>query len=71
MTTVRYSVANMSCEHCVRAIENEVSDAPGVQHVKANSSTKSVEITFEPPATEDRLKELLAEINYPVVGLAG
>ena len=71
MTIVKYSVANMSCEHCVRAIQNELSDVPGVQFVKADSSTKSVEVTFEPPATEERLTQLLAEINYPVVGREG
>jgi len=45
----------------------EVGDVEGVETVKADSETKSVEIVFDTPATEDGIKSLLAEINYPVV----
>ncbi|HQE99774.1 MAG TPA: cation transporter, partial [Anaerolineae bacterium] len=38
----------------------------GVRAVKADLGTKSVEITFDAPATEEAIKALLAEINYPV-----
>jgi copper chaperone CopZ len=37
----------------------------GVFSVKADADTKLVEILFEPPATEEQIKQLLAEINYP------
>ena len=48
------------------AIENEVSDLQGVQTVKAEIESKKVVITFETPADEQKIKDLLAEINYPV-----
>jgi copper chaperone len=70
MSTVKYSVPNISCGHCVHTIQTEVSDVEGVQAVKADQETRVVEITFDAPATEDGLKALLAEINYPVAGLA-
>ena len=38
----------------------------GVQSVKADQASKMVEIVFDAPADEDKLKALLAEINYPV-----
>ena len=70
MTTVKYSVPNISCGHCVHTIQMEVADLEGVQSVKADQDAQVVEITFGDPATEDNIKSLLAEINYPVAGLA-
>ena len=69
MTTVTYSVPAISCGHCTRTIETEVSDLQGVQSVKAEIETKKVVITFDAPASEDTIKALLAEINYPAEGL--
>ena len=66
MTTVTYSVPNISCAHCVHTIQTEVADITGVQSVKANENTKIVEIAFDAPATEETIKSLLAEIEYPV-----
>lgn len=66
MTTVKYSVPNISCGHCVHTIQTEVSDLAGVISVKADAGSKLVEIVFEAPATEAQIKQLLAEINYPV-----
>ncbi len=70
MTTIKLSVPNISCGHCVKTIQNEVSELDGVASVKADAATKAVEIVFDAPATEDKIKALLAEINYPAVGLA-
>jgi copper chaperone CopZ len=68
MTTVTYSVPNISCEHCVHTIQTEVSDLAGVKSVKAVATTKKVEIVFDAPASEDKIKSLMKEINYPVAG---
>lgn len=69
MTTVTYSVPAISCGHCTHTIETEVGELPGVQSVKAEIDTKKVAITFDAPASEETIKALLAEINYPVEGL--
>jgi copper chaperone len=66
MTTVTYSVPNISCGHCVHTIQTELADVAGVQTVKASQDTRKVEIVFEAPASEEKIKALLAEINYPV-----
>ena len=67
MTTVKYSVPNISCGHCVNTIQNEVADLAGVEQVLASPATKDVSITFDTPATEEQIIELLEEINYPAV----
>ena len=69
MTTVTYTVPAISCGHCTHTIESEVGELKGVQSVKAAIDTKKVEITFDAPASEDVIKALLAEINYPAEGL--
>jgi copper chaperone len=66
MTTVTYSVPNISCAHCVHTIQTEVSDLAGIKSVKADAETKKVEVDFEAPANEESIKTLLKEINYPV-----
>ena len=69
MTTVTYNVPAMHCSHCTHTIEMEVGELQGVQDVKADLNTKKVEITFETPASEEKIKALLTEIDYPVEGL--
>ena len=66
MTTVKYSVPAIMCAHCVHTIQTEVADVQGVSSVKADPASKIVEISFDAPATEEKIKSLLAEINYPV-----
>ncbi len=66
MTTVTYTIPNISCHHCVHTIKSEVGELPGVKAVEADENTKSATITFEPPASEEAIKSLLAEIEYPV-----
>jgi copper chaperone CopZ len=45
----------------------EIGDLPGVEAVEASAETRKVTITFGDPATETKIKSLLAEINYPAV----
>lgn len=66
MTTVTYSIPNISCNHCVHTIKSEVSELTGVTSVDATVDPKEAIITFDTPATEEQIKALLAEINYPV-----
>jgi copper chaperone len=66
MKTVTYSVPNISCMHCVHTIQTELAEVQSVQSVKADQASKMVEITFDAPADEARIKARLAEIEYPV-----
>jgi copper chaperone CopZ len=65
MITVTYSIPNISCMHCVHTIKTEVGELEGVREVVADAAGKQATITFEAPATEEQIKALLAEINYP------
>jgi copper chaperone CopZ len=66
MTTKTFKVPNISCGHCVMAIQNEVGDLEGVKNVVAVQDTKMVTVEWdEPPQSWDGIKALLEEINYP------
>jgi copper chaperone CopZ len=47
----------------------EVGELQGVQSVKADQASKKVVINFDVPASEEKIKALLVEINYPAEGL--
>jgi copper chaperone CopZ len=66
MKTVTYSIPAINCMHCTHTIENEIGEMQGVRSVKADVATKKVAITFDAPADERKIRELLAEIEYPV-----
>lgn len=66
MTTLTYSVPAIHCMHCTHTIEMEVGELDGVRSVKAELDTKNVTISFDEPANEEKIKALLAEIEYPV-----
>jgi copper chaperone CopZ len=49
----------------VHTIQTELSELAGVNSVVANQTTRTATIVFDAPATEENIKALLAEINYP------
>ena len=64
MSTIKYTVPNISCGHCVNTIQMEVGDLAGVESVVAQEDTKEVVINFDDDATEEGIISLLKEINY-------
>jgi copper chaperone len=65
MKTVTFSVPNIHCNHCTHTINMELSELEGVSNVDADLNSKMVTVEFEAPATEQELRDTLAEINYP------
>ena len=66
MESVTFNIPTINCQHCVNTIELEIKDLPGVVDVKASPETKTAEVVYKDPANEEKIIELLAEINYPV-----
>jgi copper ion binding protein len=48
VSTLTYSVPGVSCEHCQRAIEGEVSQVEGVESVDVDLDAKTVTVSGEP-----------------------
>jgi copper ion binding protein len=59
-----FSIPNISCGHCVNAIKTELTALEGVSKVDGDIEGKSVAVEWDAPASEDSIKNKLAEINY-------
>lgn len=64
METMTYTIPNISCHHCTHTISMELSDLEGVMSVDADVQTKMVKVTFDPPASDEIIRQKLDEINY-------
>jgi len=65
MEKATLSVPNISCGHCVMAIQKALQETEGVQKVEGDPNTKEIQVEFDAPATVDTIKAALKEINYP------
>ena len=66
MNNKTFNVPAISCQHCVHTIKMELSEMQGVEKVTPDVESKSVQVTFQDPATEELIIKLLEDINYPV-----
>ncbi len=69
MVTKTFTVPNISCGHCTHTIEMELADMAGVTSVEAGQEDKEVTVSWEEPATWEKIQSLLQEINYAPDGL--
>jgi copper ion binding protein len=65
METKTLQIPNISCNHCVMTIKNELSEIQGVASVDGDADQKQVTVEFDAPASMDQILEKLKEINYP------
>jgi copper chaperone len=69
MTTDQFRVPGVSCDHCVRAITEEVSVLPGIQQVVVNLGDKSVQVNHEGKVSLDELIKAINEAGYDEVSV--
>ncbi|MBN2123457.1 MAG: heavy-metal-associated domain-containing protein [Deltaproteobacteria bacterium] len=65
METKTFSIPNISCGHCVMTIKKELDELDGVRKVEGNPETREILVEWDAPATLERIRETLGEINYP------
>ena len=65
METRTLSIPNISCGHCVMSIKKELGEMEGVAKVEGDPDSKSITLQWDVPATLEKIKEILREINYP------
>ena len=64
MTTNTYTVAGMTCEHCVRAVTGELSKIDGVEGVDINLATGRVDVRSDQPLEEATVAAAVDEAGY-------
>ncbi|CAA9569944.1 MAG: hypothetical protein AVDCRST_MAG18-1862 [uncultured Thermomicrobiales bacterium] len=58
---------DISCEHCVAAINKAVGALPGVHRVETSEQTKQVQVEYDPGAVAlAQIEAALDEEGYPV-----
>jgi copper chaperone len=65
MNKTTLMIPNISCGHCLMTIKNELSDIEGVTNVSGQAESKRIEVHWTAPATLEKIKEKLDDINYP------
>jgi copper chaperone CopZ len=60
-----FSIPNISCGHCVMTIKNELSEVDGIKSVEGDPDAKSIVVEWDSPASIEKIKETLKEMNYP------
>ena len=62
-------VQGMSCQHCVKAVQNAVSALSGVKDVSVNLAGKTATVTYDPDQCPlEKIKLEIEEQGYEVVG---
>ncbi len=64
MESKTFHIPNISCGHCVMTIKRELEELEGVSQVEGDAQAKSVTVRWESPATLEKIRETLKEINY-------
>ena len=71
MSKVVLDVPEISCEHCSQAITSALQPQQGVKQVSVDIPTHKVHLEYDEKAISlDRVKEILAEEEYPVEAVA-
>ena len=65
METTKFSIPNINCGHCVNAVKKELNEMEGVSTVEGDPGKKEISVSWEAPATDEKIKAVLKEINYP------
>jgi copper chaperone len=68
METTSLVAPDISCEHCQHAIEGALGELFGVNTVKVDIPTKTVNLTYDPQkVTLAKIEEVLDDTGYTVV----
>lgn len=66
MTEQTYRVPDVSCQHCVTAITEEVGGIPGVSRVDVDLGSKLVTVEHDGSVSDAQLRAGIAEAGYEI-----
>lgn len=71
MATQTYAITGMTCEHCVKAVDEEVSAIEGVSSVEIDlvpEGESHVRVTSADPLDVEQVRAAVDEAGYELVG---
>ncbi len=63
-----YRVVGMTCEHCVRAVTEEVGRLRGVRAVDVDLDTGALSVTSDTPLDQASVEAAVVEAGYALAG---
>ena len=63
-----YTVAGMTCGHCVRSVTEEVGALEGVTDIAVDLPTGALAVTSDCPLDEAQVRGAVEEAGYALVG---
>jgi len=64
--TTTYTVAGMTCAHCVASVTEEVSEIPGVEDVQVDLASGAVAVTSNQPVSAEAIKAAVEDAGYQI-----
>ena len=68
MSSATYTVAGMTCGHCVSAVTEEVAHLPGVTAVDVDLASGGLTVTSDAAVDESAVRTAVEEAGYEVAG---
>ena len=68
MATITFTVSGMSCQHCVKTVQNAVGGIDGVEGCEINLEQGLVHVTAADASLKDTIAEAITEEGYTVNG---
>lgn len=66
MSTATFTVAGMTCGHCVSSVTEEVTEVPGVTDVDVDLATGQLTVTSHTDVDSDAVVAAVQEAGYQV-----
>lgn len=67
VSSTTFQVAGMTCEHCRRAVQEEIGRVAGVRRVDVDLSTGAVTVFADRPVDRADITAAADEAGYPVI----
>ena len=64
--TTTYTVAGMTCAHCVASVTEEVSAIPGVEDIQVDLASGAVAVTTNQPVPAEAVKAAVEDAGYQI-----
>ncbi len=64
---IRIKIQGMSCQHCVQAVTNALSDMDGITNVKVSLENNEAVFNSSEEADMEKIKQTIEEAGYKVV----
>ncbi len=70
MIKKKVGIEGMTCDHCVKRVENALKELDGVKNVKVNLKKKTADMELEVDLSSDKIKAAVEDAGYEVTDVS-